>query len=356
VTISPETRLPPSPRIALAGAVSSTRRTLEQLLAGGANLVGVLGLSEELAPRTSDYQRLNDLAAVAGVPYHDFANINAPEVTSLVRQWEPDLLFVVGLSQIVGADLLQVPRVGCVGFHPTWLPEGRGRAPVAWLTLESRPGAATFFLMDEGVDSGPILAQVLAQEPFFVGPRDNARDVVARMLEAIDRALGRWLPALRAGHWDPVPQDHRQATMYGRRAPDDGLIQWSKPAKQIDALVRAASAPHPGAYTYCAGNKLIVWRVEPETATPWRGVPGRVLTVEDGKGPLVQTGDGLLWLSEIEEVASGDGRPAILPLKPGIRLGYAPEDDIHRLRRRVRELERAVQRVSQMIAKGSGPT
>ena len=96
--------------------------------------MGVLGLDGQFAARTSDYQRLEDIARKAGVTYHDFRNINAPEIVETVRRWEPDLLFVVGLSQIVRKELLQVPKVGCVGFHPTWLPEGRGRAPVAWLT------------------------------------------------------------------------------------------------------------------------------------------------------------------------------------------------------------------------------
>ena len=71
----------------------------------------------------------------------------------------PDLLFVTGLSQIVKPPLLNLPRIGCIGFHPTWLPKGRGRAPLGWLVLDGVPGAATFFLdgrgLGFGADTGP---------------------------------------------------------------------------------------------------------------------------------------------------------------------------------------------------------
>jgi len=292
-----QSSLPPSPRIIVAGAVCSTRRIFQGLLRNRANVVGVLGLSRKASARVSGYARLDDLAAEAGIPYQDFTRINDEEVVQTAHGWRPDLLFIVGLSQIVRQEVLAIPQVGCVGFHPTWLPEGRGRAPVAWLTLESRPGAASFFLMDEGVDSGPLLVQ----EPFFVSPGDYAEDVTAKLLDAVDRALDRWVPRLLAGQWNPQPQADHRATLYGRRAPEDGLIDWSQPAEMIYGLIRAASRPHPGAYTYASGRRLIVWRAEPEKAWAFRGVPGRILHAEDGRGPLVQTGEGLLWLTEVED-------------------------------------------------------
>ena len=85
---------------------------------------------------------------------------------------------------------MAIPRLGSVGFHPTFLPAGRGRAPLAWLTLDTGPGAASFFLIDDGIDSGPIFVQ----EPFEVTPQDYAGDVGTKLLDATTRALDRWLP------------------------------------------------------------------------------------------------------------------------------------------------------------------
>jgi len=341
----PVEAVPTCPRMVVAGAVVSTRRIVQRLLRHGCSVVGVLGLESAAAPRTSAYCRLDDLAREAGVPYADFHNVNDPESVDIVRRWKPDLLFAVGLSQLLGDELLGLPRLGCVGFHPTWLPEGRGRAPVAWLTMEARSGAASFFLMDQGMDTGPILVQ----EPYYVGPSDYAGDVVARQMAAIDRALDRWLPQLLSGHWDPVAQDDAQATYYGRRAPEDGLIDWSWPAERIHALIRAASRPHPGAYTYLKGHKLIVWRAEPEHALPWSGVAGRVLLTDAERGALVQTGDGLLWLAEVEDVDADGPAPSAGAglLRVGTRLGYAPQDEIQRLRRQVTQLQARLARIEE---------
>jgi methionyl-tRNA formyltransferase len=328
------------PRIVFAGSVSSSRRTLQGLLRHRANVVGVLGLSLKAAHNVSGYVRLDDLARAANIPYLDFDKINAPEIITAIRTWQPDLLFIVGLSQLVDNELLSVPTKGCIGFHPTWLPEGRGRAPIAWLVLDGRPGAATFFLMEQGVDSGPILVQ----EPVYVSSRDYAADVIEKLENAIDVALDRWLPRLIAGEWNPIPQDESLATYNGRRAPTDGLIDWRLPAEQIHALIRATSHPHPGAYTYLKDRKLIVWRSSLGPKLAYRGVIGRILYVDANYGWLVQTGDGLIWLSEVEFADTMDKDPQ-LELRVGMRLGYVVEDEIYGLKRQLERMEDIITRL-----------
>ena len=322
-------------RIVLAGSVGSSRLTLQALLRHRANVVGVLELVPVDPSAISGFSRLKDVAAEASVPCVGFQNINAPEIVAQVREWQPDLLFVVGLSQLVKSDLLSVPKLACVGFHPTMLPRGRGRAPVAWLVLDAAPGAANFFVMDAGTDSGPILVQ----EPFDVSPTDDAEQVTASLEQAIVRALDRWLPKLLAGEWNPRPQDEALATYHGKRAPEDGWIDWTKSAYEIHALIRAAGRPHPGAYSYLKDRKLLVWRAEIDTVTPFRGVIGRVLLTDPQRGSLVQTGDGLIWLSE---VAWGDDSQPTPKLSVGQRLGYVVEDEVSRLKARIGELEKLI--------------
>lgn len=324
-------------RIVLAGSVGSSRLTLQALLRHQANVVGVLELVPDDPWAISGFVRLKDVAVEANVPCVGFQSINTPEIVAQVRAWQPDLLFVVGLSQIVKAELLSVPKLACVGFHPTMLPRGRGRAPVAWLVLDATPGAANFFVMDEGADSGPILVQ----EPFDVLADDDAASVTTKLEQAIDRALDRWLPKLLAGEWNPQPQDESLATYHGKRAPEDGWIDWSKPAGEIHALIRAAGRPHPGAYTYLKDRKLLIWRAELDTTTPFRGVIGRVLLNDARRGSLVQTGNGLLWLNE---VAAADG--GLLKLGVGQRLGYVVEDEVARLKERVAVLEAVIANVA----------
>lgn len=324
------------PRIVLAGSVTSSVRTLEGLIRNGAHVTGVLGLAESKSGSVSGYRRLERPAALAGIPYLDFEDINAEDVYGAVDAWAPDLLFAIGLSQMVKPRLLGLPRTGSVGFHPTWLPQGRGRAPLAWLVLDGVPGAATFFLMDADVDAGPILVQ----EPFCAGPGDYASDVEWNMLQAIDRALDRWIPRLRAGEWAGLPQDHERATYNGRRTPQDGLIHWDRPASEIYAMIRAASRPHPGAYTYIQGCRLTIWRATPVSAARYRGVAGRILDVNPDGHFLVQTGVGLIL---VEEYAVDEPAACASPrIRTGLKLGYEPQDEIHRLRQIVAGLERQV--------------
>jgi methionyl-tRNA formyltransferase len=315
-------------RIVLAGSVSFSERTLAGLVRHGANVVGVLGLAESASQNVSDYARLDGIAKDAGIAYLDFVKINEPAVVAKVRDWQPDLIFVVGLSQLVHGELMSIPPMGSIGFHPTRLPKGRGRAPVAWLTYDGTDGAATFFVLENEADAGAIFVQ----EPFAVGRDAYAGDVIQSVRDAIDRALDRWLPSLIAGEWNPTPQDESAASWFGKRAAEDGLIDWSQSADAILRLVRTASKPYPGAYTYARDQKLIIWRAR-IADVPFRGVAGRILHVADG-APLVQTGDGLLWLDEYE---LADGSAPRLPV--GLKLGYAAEDEIERLKARLRALE-----------------
>lgn len=130
--------VPQNPRIILAGSVNSSRRTLEKLVEHGLNVVGVLGLDPAAAKNVSGYNDLSTFAQEQGIDFSYFSKINNPEVVEFVKSKTPDLLFVIGLSQLVKQELLDVPTVGCIGFHPTKLPEGRGRGAIAWIILDRK--------------------------------------------------------------------------------------------------------------------------------------------------------------------------------------------------------------------------
>lgn len=335
-------RLPAPQRIVVMGSVFSSEATLQALIRAGAPVVGVAGLAPEHAPGVSGYRDLSAIAATHGIASVGFHRVNGPEVEARLREWAPDLVFVVGLSQIVGPALLTLPSIGTVGFHPTRLPYGRGRAPVAWLILEQGPAAATFFLIDDGVDSGPIVCQ----EPFEMAADATAGDLERDITLAIERGLGTWLPDLLAGRATASPQDEAAATVFGRRAPADGCIDWRQPAEAVDRLVRASTRPHPGAYTYRGDDRVTVWATALEPDARHRGVPGRVLAVRDQDGALlVQAGDHALWVVEHTEAdpnATGAG-PATIPV--GALLGYRAEDEVHRLRHLVADLEARLTRL-----------
>ena len=311
-------------KIVLAGAVQSSRVTLERLLAHGADVRLVLGYEPRNSSLVSGYVNLSQLAGDNRIPYAPFQSINSPAVVERIREVAPDVFFVVGLSQLISKDLLALPAVGSVGFHPTALPKGRGRAPLAWIVLDQAKGAATLFELQEDSDSGAIFVQ----EPFAVEPDDDATVVERKLLEALTRALDAWLPRLLAGEWQGAVQNEEEATWYGKRAQEDGLIRWADDAAYIARLIRATTRPHPGAFTFYGPDRITVWACRPGGDTRFKGVTGRVLAVDAAGHALVQSGTTPLWLTEYQlESASAPNTG----LKVGYKLGYDVELEINRI-------------------------
>jgi len=317
-----------NPKIILIGSVNSSRKTLEKLIQYELDVVAVIGLDPEAAKAVSGYVDLKTLSDENQIPFQYFTKVNDPEIADFAASKQPDLIFVVGLSQMVKEPLLTIPKYGLIGFHPTRLPEGRGRGAVAWIILGEVKGAATFFKMDEGMDSGAIWAQ----EIYEVGESDNATTVVNQIVNAIGIALDQVLPKLKEGIFSTEPQDESKATYLGKRNPEDGHIDWSQSAASIDNLIRAASKPLPGGYTYLGNKKIIIWRASPSKIQNHLGVPGRIVLADDMNGIQLQTGNGLLQIESFEGVAPDK-------MKVGVTLGFNFEKEYFKLLERVEQLE-----------------
>jgi methionyl-tRNA formyltransferase len=308
-------------KVLVIGAVNTTKHTLNQLVKYGFDVVGVMGHQPANTASVSGWTDLESQSKNLHLTFKGFKKINDLENLDWAREKQPDIIFAVGFSQLMAQEWLDMPRLGCIGFHPTKLPQGRGRAPLAWTVLEQTFGSATFFLMGQGADDGPIFVQ----EIFPIEADDDAASVEKKIEQAIITSLDKWLPELKKGIWEPIAQDEAQASWYGKRALEDGHINWNNSAFYIDRLIKASSHPHPGAYTYFKDTKLIVWKSELETTIPIKGVIGRVLLVDTEKGYLIQCREGLLWLKQIE-LSEG------LKLQVGDKLGYNIEDEIFKIK------------------------
>jgi methionyl-tRNA formyltransferase len=323
-------------KTALIGGVGSTRLALDKLLQHGFTPHCVYGFEPEDSTHVSGYVSLADASRACRIGYQPFRRIN--DHAEDIAEQRYDLIFVIGLSQLVSEQIIASARLGCIGFHPTLLPRGRGRAPLAWLVLEQQLGAANLFLIEGSADSGPIFKQV----PFSVAPEDDAAMVESKALQALATAFDHWLPELARGVWDPHEQDETLVTEYGVRKPEDGWIDWHAKAVAIDRLIKAAAHPHPGAYSFVGDKRLIVWSSEPDMHTPIRGVIGRVLKIDENDAPLVQTGDGLLRLTRY---AVEDGSQ----LKVGMLLGFYHELELYRQQREIYRLQQELAMIKERI-------
>jgi methionyl-tRNA formyltransferase len=306
-------------RVALVGAVESSAVTLRALVRLGHRPRAVVTLPLEKAGRHSDFVDLRAPAAAAGVPVLEADRVNAPAVLDALRRLELDLLFVVGWSQLVGPDLLRLPRRGCIGLHPAPLPELRGRAVIPWtILLGRRATGTTLFWIDEGMDSGDILAQEL----FDVAPDETASTLVGKHLSALDRMLDAAVPALASGAAPRRPQDHARATFCARRTAQDGLVDWSRDARAVWTFIRAVGDPYPGAFTFSKGRKLTVWSADLVPEGPWFGLAGQVQAL-DGDGAVVACGAGYVRLRSVQ-LEGAPRAPAQEVLERHERLGLDP--------------------------------
>jgi methionyl-tRNA formyltransferase len=312
-------------KIGVIGSVSSTEITFRTLVDNGFEVVGVLGYRPLDISNVSGWVDLKHLSADLGILYRDFQNINDQSHIDWMRELQPDVIFAVGFSQLLSDEWLTVSSLGCIGFHPTFLPRGRGRAPLAWIVLEERIGAATFFLMGQGADDGPIFIQ----EPFMLEDNDDASSVGNKITLCIEKALKKWLPDLKQGKWEPIPQEERLATWYGKRSPSDGLINWNQSAENINRLIKASTSPHPGAYTFHKDQKIIIWNSQIEYHIPIKGVIGRVLLSKNSQY-LVQCMNSLIWIKNISGVDK---------LRVGDKLGYDVEQEIYFLKNKIKNIE-----------------
>lgn len=279
----------------LIGSVASSRTVLEELIAAGSPPEMVFSLDEAFSEGVSGYAPIHELAAANGIPYRKFRKISEPEHIAIIQDLRPDYIFVVGLSQIVGRPILDAAKKGVVGLHPTPLPKFRGRAAMVWqMLLDVRESAISLFLIDEGMDSGPILGQ----EAYTIGENDYAEDMEHRCLDALQRLCRRVIPQMQSDTLQPAAQNEAEATYLLKRTPEDGVIDWNLPIKDIHRLIRAVSHPYPGAFSHYDGKQLItIWRAEIEENTKYIGIPGQIAEL-DSNGFAVVCKDGLLRVTE----------------------------------------------------------
>jgi methionyl-tRNA formyltransferase len=191
---------------------------------------------------------------------------NGREVVQRVRAAGSDFLFCFYYRQMLGAELLSLPRRGAFNMHGSLLPKYRGRAPVNWAIVHGeRETGATLHAMDVKPDHGAIVDQFAVP---ILGD-DNARQVFDKVTLAAEIVLARALPRLIDGSAVLVPQAHSAGQYFGGRRPEDGRIQASASAHQIHNLVRAVAPPeYPGAFFDAGGRRVVLAKTLPAPRPP----------------------------------------------------------------------------------------
>jgi methionyl-tRNA formyltransferase len=236
------------------------------------------------------FSSVRELAEKHEIPWRT-TDINAPENIALLREIAPAFILSFYYRNMIGQEVLDIPRNGALNLHGSLLPRYRGRVPVNWAVIngESETGATLHYMVEK-----PDAGDIVDQEKVPILFTDTALDLFNKVTDAAVRVIDRSWPLLAAGKAPRIPMDLAAGSYFGGRKPADGLIDWTKGAVRIYNLVRGVTHPYPGAFTYLDGRKVTIWQARPKEGT---GEPGRVVSVNP---LLVGTGEGLLELLSLQ--------------------------------------------------------
>ena len=272
------------------------RDCLEAAAEAGAQVVGVVTLPGPIDPNRAGQCAFDGVAERLGAKLIETRDVNTAETVAALAALEPELVFVVGWSQLVREPFIELAREGVFGMHPTLLPRHRGRAPIPWaiLTGLARTGVTLFEIVEATADSGAIVGQVVVD----IAPDETAATLFDRIAGAHVDVIHEYVPRLLARSAPRVPQDPRRASAWPKRVPADGIIDWETRAPYLHDWVRAQTRPYPGAFTYAGDEKVVVWRARPVELE--ERAPAGTIVASHAEGPVVACGEGGLVLQEVE--------------------------------------------------------
>lgn len=281
-------------KIVFIGTVDFSLKALEKLIDLNANIVGVCTKQE--SPFNSDFANLQPVCQKHNIAYHCTDDVNTPQSITWIKSHQPDVIFCFGWSNLIKKELLTLPSLGVIGFHPTKLPQNRGRHPIIWsLALGLKQSATTFFFMDEGADSGDILSQ----KEFEIDSKDTAQSLYDKITVLALSQIEEFLPKLEHNSYSKTIQDNSQANYWRKRGKEDGKIDFRMNSQTIYNLVRALSKPYVGAHITYNNQDISVWKVEVIPNQEVHLEPGKVLTIENNC-IIVKTNDGSVKILEHE--------------------------------------------------------
>lgn len=290
--------LAPLTKVIFMGTPDFAVPSLIALINGGYHVVAVVtqpdrpsGRGKKLMPSP-----VKVAAQQAGIAVLQPATLKSPEAVAQLAALAPDVMVVAAFGQILRANVLALPRSGCLNVHASLLPRWRGAAPIAAaINAGDAETGVTLMLMDEGLDTGPMLARRAVP----ITQAHTGDSLTVELAQVGASLLVDTLPAWLAGAIEPQPQDNSRATLAPRLKKEAGEIDWQWPAEAIERQVRAFFS-WPGAYTQGPRGplKILETTLAPDIPLPAHGRPG--LVFQHQKNVYVAAGSGALQLVTVQ--------------------------------------------------------
>ncbi|HJV65430.1 MAG TPA: formyltransferase [Geomonas sp.] len=257
------------------------------------------------------FQSVRELAQQHGIPVMT-SDVNLNENVTLLKEIAPDLLLSFYYRNMIRNEVLEIPKLGALNLHGSYLPKYRGRVPVNWAVIngETETGATLHYMVTK-----PDAGDIVDQEKIAIDFTDTAFDVFNKVTEAAVKVITRSFPLLLSGQAPRIAMDLTRGSYFGGRKPADGLIDWQKSAVEIYNLIRGVTHPYPGAFSSLNGNKILVWKATPVEGT---AEPGKVVSVSPFR---VGTGQGLLEIQSLQEEEKVEQAAAEYAKAAGVKEG-----------------------------------
>jgi methionyl-tRNA formyltransferase len=275
-------------RVVFYGTPDFAVPTLERLIASPHQVVEVVSRPDRPVGR---HQEMAQPPIVARAMRHDIPvfqpkSLKGAEAEQHIAEIEADVAVVVAYGKLIPPSLLGLPRLGSVNLHPSLLPRHRGPSPIQWtLVCGDRVTGVTTMLLDEGMDTGPILLQRRVE----VAPAETADQLAVRLAAVGAELMAETLDGLEDGSVTPRPQPEDGANVTPMLRRSFAKVDWKMPARQLVNRLRGFT-PWPGLYTRFRGGRLKIFGLEEVSPVPnGADEPGTVLSV-DPSGIVVRCG------------------------------------------------------------------
>ncbi|SIS14041.1 methionyl-tRNA formyltransferase [Aquipseudomonas alcaligenes] len=281
-------------RIVFAGTPEFAAQHLQALLDAGREIVAVYtqpdrpaGRGQKLAPSP-----VKQLALQHGIAVYQPQTLRDPAAQAELAALTPDLMVVVAYGLILPQVVLDTPRLGCINSHASLLPRWRGAAPIQRaIEAGDASSGVTVMQMEAGLDTGPMLLKVTTT----ITAEDTGGSLHDRLAQLGSAAVVEAVTKLAAGELRGEVQDDSLATYAHKLNKDEARLDWSRPAVELERLVRAFN-PWPICHSTLNGEAL---KIHAAQLGEGQGTPGSVLAA-DKSGLTVACGEGALRLTRLQ--------------------------------------------------------
>ena len=237
---------------------------------------------------------VKEAAIELGIPVYQPQKVKDLEFVDILRQINPDVIVVIAFGQILSRDILELPKYGCINVHASLLPKYRGAAPIQWAVIDGEEvSGVTTMYMGEGLDTGDMIDTAVVP----LEKTETGGSLFDKLSLKGAELIVKTLSELEKGTAKRTPQKDELATYAGKITKELGKIDFSKPAKEIERLIRGLN-PWPSAYTFMDGKMMKIWDASISSENTDR-TPGTIIEV--GRDFIkVATGEGILKIHELQ--------------------------------------------------------